>query len=228
MKGIRPTTHDSAQAGFMSVAVIVAVLLGLLLVGAAAFGFWAFRERQDYKNDVDQKITVAVDEAKQDLSIQKDKDFAEKEKSPLKTYTSPSAYGSVVIEFPKTWSGYVADDSGNSPYVDGYFNPGVVPSIASQKTIFALRLQVTQESYSNTLNQFQDEVQQGKVKISPYAAPKVPSVVGVRMVGQVDQEKDGVMIVLPLRDKTLKLWTTGSQYIHDFDTFILPNFRFSP
>jgi hypothetical protein len=122
----------------------------------------------------------------------------------------------------------VSDDTGNSPYVDGYFSPGVVPTTTNPKTAFALRIQVNQQSYSDTLNEYQDEVDQGTVKVTPYAAPKVPSVVGVRLAGKVDQEKDGIMIILPMRDKTLKLWTTGTEYTHDFDTFILPNFSFSP
>lgn len=228
MKGIRQSTTLPAQAGFLNVGALFAVLFGLLFIAAAGFGYWAFMGRQDYKNNVDQKIAVAVDNAKQTLSAKKDQEFAEKEKSPLKTYTSPSAYGSIVINYPKTWSGYVSDDTGNSPYVDGYFNPGVVPTTTNQKTAFALRLQVNQQSYSDALNEFQDEVEQGKVKVAPYAAPKVPSVVGVRLTGQVDQDKDGTLIILPMRDKTLKLWTTGTEYTHDFETFILPNFSFSP
>ncbi len=216
------------QYGFLSVAVVLAVVFFLLFAGAAAFGVWAYQGRQDYKNNVDQKIAKAVTSAQQAESVKKDAEFAEKEKSPFRTYVSPLAYGSVNIQYPKTWSAYVSDDTGNSPYVDGYFYPNVVPTASNDKAVFALRVQVVQQSYSDAMNEFQDDVQQGRVTISPYAAPKVPSVVGSRVTGTIDQDKTGTMILLPLRDKTLKLWTNSPQFQSDFNTYILPNFSFSP
>ena len=48
------------QYGFGSL-VLVTILLGLLLVGAAGFGFWAYSERSDYKNNVDKKISQSIE-----------------------------------------------------------------------------------------------------------------------------------------------------------------------
>jgi hypothetical protein len=214
--------------GAISLLVIPIVLLALLFIGAVAFGFWAFQSRQDYKNNSDQKVQAAVVIAKQQESTSKDKEFTEKEKSPLRTYTGPSAYGSVSIQYPKTWSAYIADDSGSDPYVDGYFYPGVVPNITNDKAAFAVRVQVVQQSYSETLNQFQSQVESGTVKVSAYKSAKVPNVVGSRIDGQIEADKNGVMILLPLRDKTLKLWTNASQFQPDFETYVLPNFSFAP
>jgi hypothetical protein len=216
------------QSGAINILLIPLILLGLFFIGALSFAAWAYQGRQDYKNNVDQKISDAVVVAKQQESTVKDKEFAEKEKSPFKTYNGPSAYGSISLQYPKTWSGYVSDNTGNDPYVDGYFYPGVVPTVTNDKAVFALRIQVVQQSYSDVLTSFQNSVDEGKITVSPYKLPKVPSVVGSRLEGQVENEKTGTMILLPMRDKTLKIWTNAVQFRGDLDTYILPNITFSP
>jgi hypothetical protein len=218
--------NQDGQVSAVAVMLVFAVLLLIVMIG---FGGWAFSSRQDYKNNTDQKITAAVTVAKQQESSAKDVAFAEAEKNPLRTYNGPEAYGSIVAQYPKTWSGYV-DDTGNDSgaLVDGYFYPGIVPSLTNTSSVFALRIQVTSQSYSDSLTAFTSLQQTGKLTISAYALPKLPKTVGVKVVGLLPNSKSGEMVVLPLRDKTLELWTEGSQFTPDFENNILPNFSFSP
>lgn len=217
-------TEDGASTGM----VIALVLSILLFVGAAVFGVWAFMGRQDYKNNVDAKVQAAVNTAVKNEDAKNQAAFAEEEKNPLKTYNGPSAYGSVKVMYPKTWSGYV-DESGNSSTgVDGYFYPGVVPSLTDQNSAFALRVQVLNQSYSSVMQQYTGQVKNGKLTASPYALPKVPKTVGTRLDGEVVNGKQGSMIVLPLRAGSLKIWTETPQFLDDLNKIILPNFTFSP
>lgn len=226
------------QTGAISAAAIWLVLTILLLIGALIFGGWAYSSRQDYKNNVDAKINAAVTIAKQQEATAKDKAFAEAEKSPLKTYNGPEAYGSIVLQYPKTWSGYVAEASQNSgssgTQLDGYFYPGVVPSVENQTSVFSLRLQVVSKSYSETIENLNQRAKsENPPTVSPYALPKVPKAVGVRVDGTLpissgSDDKTGSMVILPLRSQTLQLWTEGSQFTNDFNNIILPNFSFSP
>ena len=206
------------------------VAMLLFFLGAAAFAAWAYSSRADYKNNSDQKAAVAVTNAQKATSDAKDAEFAEKEKSPLKAYSGPSAYGSVVVQYPKTWSAYVieATTTNSSIPVDGYFHPGFVPNTQSQGFGFALRVQVTATSYDTELKKFDSFVKQGKATVSPFKAAKVPSVAGARVDGQIDQNKTGSVVLLPLRDKTLKVSTEAAQYLNDFNTIILPNLTFVP
>jgi len=205
----------------------------LFLLGAIVFGAWAFSGRQDYKDNVDAKVNTAVTIAKQEESTQKDKQFAEEEKSPLRTYNGPEAFGSLNVAFPKTWSGYVDDTGSGSQPLDGYFNPGVVPAISGQNSVFALRVQVLSQSYSQTLQSFQSAQSPSggpALSIVPYALPKVPKVIGVEATGTLPNTNNvvGTAVVLPLRSQTLEIWTMGTSYLNDFNTYILPNFIFSP
>jgi hypothetical protein len=219
--------------------VVSLVLTIVLLLGTIGFGIWSFGSRQDYKDNTDAKIASAVEIAQKQEAATKDKQFAEEEKSPLKAYSGPEAYGSIILNYPKTWSGYVADSSssssggGGGTPIDGYFHPGVVPSINDQGSVFSLRIQVLGQSYSQTVNNISNSGAQNPPKVAAYAFPKVPKTVGVKVTGTLpvsggNGDKTGIMVILPLRSQTLELWTEGNQYQGDFNRYILPNFSFSP
>jgi hypothetical protein len=216
------------QRGAINGLLLPLIVAVLLLIGAVVFGGWAFTSRQDYKNNVDAKISTAVEAAKLAEDKVKDAQFAEERKNPLRAYNGPSAYGSVVINYPNTWSGYVSDTKTSDPYVDGYFSPGVVPDADEQSSTFALRVEVSSKSYSDSLRQYQSQSQNAKVTVQPYALPKVPSVVGSFITGEIENNKQGYMVLLPLRNTTLKIWTESDQYKADFNNIILPNASFSP
>lgn len=199
----------------------------LLLIGVSGFAFWAFSERQTYKNDVDKLIEKQVSIAKIQTETAKDNEFAEKEKQPLKSYQGPTSYGSVSVKYPKTWSGYVDDTGkGNAP-VDGYFYPTTVPGLQSGAA-YALRVQVLERSFSEEARSYDSQVKSGKARSSSYSSPNVEGVVGMRIEGEVASKKQGIVVLLPLRDKTIKLYTESDQYYNDFNNNILPNFKFTP
>jgi hypothetical protein len=203
------------------------IIVLLLFIGAGAFGIWAFVSRQDYKNNVQAKIDTAVQIATQQNSATKDKEFAEKEKLPLKSYQGPAAFGSLVVMYPKTWSAYVNEQQQgqSSTPIDGYFNPSFVPATTSQAS-YALRVQVLNSSYTNELKKYDSLVKTGKVKATPYVPAKVQTVTGMRLDGEIATGKTGAMVIVPMRDKTLKLWTESNTYMGDFNNIILPNYSF--
>lgn len=225
------------QQGAVSGAAVSLVFTILLLIAAIAFGAWAFSSRQDYKNNTDAKINAAVTVAKQNEDKAKDAAFAQEEKNPLKNWNGPEAYGSLVMAYPKTWSGYVSVASGNSGSsgtpVDGYFYPGVVPSTTDQNSSFAVRVQVNSQSYASVVQSVsQQSGSKNPPVVTPYALPKLPKVVGVKITGSLPNssgsQKTGVMVVLPLRSQTVEIWTEGNQFVDDFNNIILPSFSFSP
>ena len=216
------------QDGAVSGVAISLILTIVLLIAAASFGLWAFSSRQDYKNNVDAKIKAASEVVKQQESTLKDQQFAEESKKPLKSYNGPQAYGSLVLNYPKTWSGYVDDSGSGRAFVDGYFAPGTVPSITNQTFLFALRIQVVNQPYATVLQSFASQQTTGKLSVSAYALPLLPSVVGVKISGQLSDQKTVTMVVLPLRSQTVKISTEGTQYLNDFNNSILPNLTFIP
>jgi hypothetical protein len=206
------------------IAFIVTLLITLIALG---FGIWAFSGRQEYKNKVDEKIAIAVVDAETANSLKKDAEFAEKEKNPLRTYTGPATYGSLSISYPKTWSAYVDETAKSNLPLSGVLNPSFVPGLQSNLPV-ALRFTVSSSNYSSVVKTFDSLVKAGKIKVTPYKADKVPNVIGVRLDGEILTGKQGSMIIVPLRDKTLQVWTESPQFVPDFNTIILPNLVFVP
>lgn len=205
------------------------VLLAVFFIAAASFAVWAFGSRQDYKNNVDAKITAAVDANKQVVQAADSKQYAEASKNPLKTYIGPDAYGAVHISYPKTWSAYI-DTTNSSTPLNAYFHSDYVPAINDNNASFNLQVQIVATSYDSIVSQFTDQIQQGAGTATPYKLAKVPSVVGTRFDGKIfdDQNASGSIVVLPIRDKTLEVSVQSNTYLADFNNYILPNLSFSP
>lgn len=219
---------QSNQSGKVGVGVLIAiVLLSVGLIGAGAFAVWAFGQRQDYKTNVDKKVATAVAANTKKVQADDAKTYAEQAQYPLKTYTGPEAYGSVTLTYPKTWSAYNASSSSSTP-VDFYAHPDIVPSVTADDSSFALRVQVLGQQYSNVAKQYANQLKQGTVTVKAYVLPNNKTVTGVRIDGQIEDQKQGAMILLPLRDKTLKIWTESTSYMDQFNNIILANARFTP
>lgn len=217
------------QRGAVNVLLLPLILVVLFFLGAAGFGYWAFAQREDYKNNSDQKVAVAVSAAEKRTQAADAKIFAEKEKQPLRTYVGPSQFGALTIQYPKTWSAYVIEgkDSSSKP-VETYFYPEFVPNVSNNDQTYALRAELVSESYDQVLNDYEGSVKTGKVTITPYRLPKVSNIVGSRIEGQLTTNKQGTMVILPLRNMTLKIWVDASSFAPDFNNIILPNITFTP
>lgn len=211
----------------MNKLLIPFVIAAVLFIGVTVFGIWAYAGMQDYKNNSDKKAATTVQIAQQETATAKDKEFVEKEKSPVKEYKGPAAFGTLSIQYPKTWSAFVTESATSNTPVDGYFHPGFVPGLQSG-TDFALRVKVVSKQYADELKQFESKAKAGKVKVSPYNAPKVAGVLGARVEGEINTGQQDTMVLFPLRDKTIEISTETSQFKGDFDSIILANLTFVP
>ncbi|MHB1865090.1 MAG: hypothetical protein ACYCPS_02915 [Candidatus Saccharimonadales bacterium] len=217
------------QYGAINGIAISLVLVTLLFIASLVFGIWSFSGRQKYKNDTQQLINSAVASAKtQQQNIDNANYFIQSQK-PLIEYVGPEAYGTIKLFYPKNWSSYVNDSGTNGYPIDGYFYPGTLPSVTDGNQVnFALRLQVENQSYQSVLGVYDSLVQANQTVIKAYSLPKVPSVVGVEVVGQLANNLSGTLVILPLRSEALEIWTEGTQYLSEFNNDILPNLSFSP
>lgn len=210
------------------------VLAVILLVATIVFAGWAFSSREDYKNNVDAKIAVAVAAAKAQAATTERAELAQEEKQPYYTYQGPPQYGSISFQYPRTWSAYVNDSGSNSSaLLDGYFMPPILSSVTDQTANFALRVQVLSQAYSQSLEQITSSAASGKpdsITSTAYSLKLVPSVVGVEVKGPltVGQGTEVTMVILPDRTNTIEIWTDGTAYLDDFNNVILPTFSFSP
>ena len=209
-----------------SVSVILAVIFGLFFIFALIFGGWAYTGRQDYKNNVDKKISDASAVAILKAETTKETEFIEREKVPTRTYVGPITYGAVTFDYPKTWSLYV-DQAGSGTVLDLFGFPGVVPGVTNDQT-YAIRTEIVSQTYDMVVKQFDKDIKSGAVTSNAYRPAKVPEVLGVRLDGAIEKEVQGAMVILPLRDRTIKVYTEIPQFVGDFNNIILPSLIFVP
>lgn len=225
-------SHD--QEGAVTSVVLGLVLLALALVASLAFGYWAYTGRQDYKNNTDQKVAAAVTKAVKEQSDKDKADFQEKEKLPNKTFRGPATYGSVTFGYPKTWSAFV-DQSQSTDPVKSLFYPDIVPSSIPQNGItpqYALRVDLVGSTYDQVLRQLDPSIKKGTLRASAYVPPKmvqIPNVqTGSRFDGEIEHGIQGSMIVMKVRDKTMKVYTESPSFMSDFDNIVLSSLTFIP
>jgi hypothetical protein len=220
--------RNDTERGYIDALLVPLIIVGVLLLGCLGFALWAFSGRQDYKNNSDQKVSKAVEAAVQSTQKTDAAKYAEDAKNPLKTYVGPSAFGSITVSYPRTWSAYIIEGDNSGTALNGYFHPDVVPNVLDIDSAMSLHIQVTADAYDQVLNQFGAYIQQKKAAAQPYAFPKVPSVIGTRIDGQIGQSKQGTAIVVPLRNLTMIVSSESKDYANDFNNIIVPNLLFSP
>ncbi len=221
--------NSKSQTGSVLTVILLAVI-SLALLGSLIFGGWAYGERSTYKEKSDQKSAQAVASAEAEQKAKLAKEFAEQEKNPLKSYTGPETYGSVSFSYPKTWSAYIDESGKGSSSLFGYIHPNFVPNLTD--TSFALRFEIVNTSYDQVVKSFDSSVKSGKVTAVAYVPKKLEGnkavQPGLRFDGEIITKKQGSMVVIKLRDKTLKVWTESNDFKTDFDSIILPSLTFIP
>lgn len=218
--------NKSQKGSVLTIAIMA--FLGVAVLALAVLSAWGYSERTKYKDQTEQIVAKAVQENTSSVQQKAAATYAEEAKKPLKPFSGPEAYGTVHFEYPKTWSMYNNGNKTSTTPVDLYGAVDVVPSMQDQTVTYALRVQVVSVSYASSVQQFQGLQKAGKLKISPYSLPKNPGIVGSRVDGQLTPSKQGSMVLLPVRDKTLKLWTESDAGKADFDNIILPSASFVP
>lgn len=229
MPPMPPVLQPSAAAkkGLQWGLIIPLIVFTVLTLAIGGFAAWAYAGRQDYKNNSDQKAAIAAELAVKQEADRKDAEFVDREKQPYKTYTTSDSSGSVKITYPKTWSGYVNEDQQSIALVDAYWHPDLVPGTKSA-TAYALRLEITNKLYADEVRSLDSLVKSGSVKVSPYVPKNVSGVTGVRIQGEITKGKNSTMIILPLRDKSIKLYTESPDFVKDLNDIVLANLTFTP
>lgn len=214
--------------GAINVLLIPLILMVTFFFAAAGFGIWAFTSRADYKNNSDKKAAAAAAASAQAQQSTDAAKYAEELKQPFSTFIGSAAYGNVTVNYPRTWSAYIVQVDRSATPISGYFQPKIVPSVVDPNNSFALRVELVSSTYQSVVDSFKGRFDKGTATATPFTLPKVPSVVGLRVEGQITSTKQGAMVILPLRNMTLKVWTEDNNFKGDLDTNILPNLSFVP
>lgn len=204
----------------MNPLVIPLVLAVLVLIGSSVMAVMYYGKFVEQRDNNQPIIDEAVAQAEETQKTKLENEFTEREKIPTKNYTSPAELGSVKIVFPKTWSSYI--DSSKSGGMDYYGHPNYVPA---DNVNYALRMSVVDKPFSTEIKSYDSGVKKGDLKAT---AVQVSGTTGTRLDGFLKKDQEGSMVIFPLRDKTLRVWTESKEYRADFDNIVLKGLSFVP
>lgn len=214
------------QVGAINVLIIPMIVLVLFVIALSFSTGWFYLKYNDYYRNSQSKINEAVTQATQEQKILLEADFQEQFKKPYKNYTAPATASSISITFPKTWSAYVVEKQASSgASLDGYMHPNFIPDTKNKNNKFALRFTLETKTYASQVEDYQKIIEKGEAKSKSY---KINGVKGVWIEGLIETDTYDYMVMLPVRDKTLKIWTEGNTQLKDFTDIILSNLSFSP
>ena len=205
------------QQGSASGWMIAAICGITLFLVATALSVWLLISYTEQKSDVDGKVSLAVAAAVKKQSEEDEAKFQESYKNPRIEFVGPSEYGRVSFMYPKTWSVYVDKDGSDRKDYVAYLHPVSVPPVGTATSRFAMRLEILNRSFDDTLKQYEQPLKKGELKSSNVEYNGVSS---TRLDGAFTKELRGSVVLMKVRDKTIRLSTDADTFKPDFQAIL--------
>ena len=169
------------------------------------------------KSNVDSKVAIEVAKGKSEQAESDQKKFSEEAKNPRIEFVGPSEYGRVSFMYPKTWSVYIENDGSNRGDYKAYLNPVAVPSASNKASRFALRLEIINKNLDTVLNDYQSRLKKGELTSS---STEFNGISATRIDGTFEKELRGSVVLMKVRDKTIRFSTDADTFKPDFQTIL--------
>jgi hypothetical protein cdiviTM7_01856 len=193
----------------------IGFLVLTLIAGAVAA--WMFVEYTREKTGVDAKVASAVAKGKNEQAELDQKRFSEEAKNPRVEFVGPNEFGRVSFMYPKTWSAYVDQDGTDRGDYKAYLHPGTVPPARSNTSRFAVRLEVLNSDFDKVLSQYANQLKKGELTSS---SVEFNGNAATRLDGAFSKELRGSVVLMRVRDKTIRFSTDADVFKPDFQAVL--------
>lgn len=199
------------------------LVVGLGLSAALFLGLfvWQFVQASQIRSNAQAEQDRAVAAANEELQEKLQAEFKTTLESDTSNFVGPDVLGRVTFTYPKTWSVFVETKGTNSIPLDVTMHPN---AITDTTPAFALRVQVIEEAYAEQVAEYNRSVEKGELTAKPVTYSEQN---GIRFDGLLEDDVQGSVVLLPLRDKTLLLQTESNNYQQVF-TAILTSLNYVP
>ena len=211
------------ERGSVNPLLISSIILGVIAASFTGAFIWAYTSYVDQRNNVDSKISVAVDAAKKAQVTEDEVKLVEALKEPYQQLVGPDDLGRVTLSYPKTWSVYIAKAGGTGSY-EAYLHPGSVPTVSVSQA-YAARVVINEQAYETVIGSYAALVKKGDLKSSPIT---VGNFSGIRLDGKFTASRTGSAVIFKIRDKTLIVATDIAEYQADFNNIIVKSLNLNP
>lgn len=207
-----------SQRGEVNLLVVATAVLGVFVLIFAGLFINSYMKAQSVTKNLNTQKAVAYKAGQSaGAETQKISDTAEAKaiaENPYRSYVAPSAFGEFTIKFPKIWSSSVAENLSSTNQVDLIATPEFIKLLQDKSVNYALRVSLINTTYATVRNGYDQQVKNKKAKAS---AIKVSGIDGTRYEGQYSQNKNGIVVLVPVRDKTIVFTTENIKYQSEFE-----------
>lgn len=209
--------RDEKERGSVNGWMVGTIGCLILFLIAGSLAIWAYMQYSDEKSNVDSKVVIEVAKGKSEQAESDQKKFSEEAKNPRIEFVGPSEYGRVSFMYPKTWSVYIENDGSNRGDYKAYLNPVAVPSASNKASRFALRLEIINKNLDTVLNDYQSRLKKGELTSS---STEFNGISATRIDGTFEKELRGSVVLMKVRDKTIRFSTDADTFKPDFQTIL--------
>lgn len=209
---IRKTRENGSEKSML----VIIICLIICFVGVSALSVWLYMSYTDQKNNVEDKVSVAVAVAEKKQADIDEVKFAQRDKEPLRQFIGPEDYGRLTFSYPKTWSTYINNDGSKGGTFEAYLNPITVPPISANQQ-FALRVSIQESDYGKVISTYDSLVKKGDLKSTSVS---VDGNSGTRLDGAFSKDIRGSAVIYKIRDKTVTIRTDATTFTADFNALI--------
>lgn len=201
---------------------IAIIILGMTTVAFICLFIYYLNQYNEANNDVQGQIDVAVAEAKEEQYNADQKDFAEREKYPYKTFAGPTDYGELTFKYPKTWSVYIASDwLKTSGDFEAYLNPSEVESINVKTSLYGLRVKIRDKAFETVVAEYQKALDKKDSNLSVQTITLKNGTTANKYTGTIpNTEFSGYVVIFKIRDKTAIIQTDSILFESDYNKIL--------
>ncbi len=208
------------QRGEINLHLVLTIFLGVGMVLFGVLAVIAYRDNTYIKTNLSQLNAKAAAEAAAKQKQADDLAHIKANEEPYRTYVAEPLNGGFQLQIPKNWSLYTANGVSATVQLDLAANPDVVVVNQGSGAVntHAFHLQLRKQSLNAVSKTFEKNI---KNKTLGSKAVTVSGIRGTWFEGAIDQQRhNGVVVVLPVRDKTLVISTETRNFLNEFNKIL--------
>ena len=210
-------TRDKSERGSVNGWMVGTIGCLILFLIAGSLAIWAYMQYSREKSRVGSKVAIKVAEGKREQAESDWRKYSDAAKNPRIEFVGPAEYGRVSFMYPKDWSVYVANDGSDRGDYKAYLHPVSVPSTTNKNSRFALRLEIINKNMDTVLNDYQSRLKKGELTSS---STEFNGISATRIDGTFEKELRGSVVLMKVRDKTIRFSTDADTFKPDFQTIL--------
>ncbi|TAK88803.1 hypothetical protein EPO04_01655 [Patescibacteria group bacterium] len=204
----------------ISIHLILTIFLAIGMVVFGVLAVLAYRDNEYVRGNLNTLVKAESQRAREQQKQQSAEENRKANELPFKNFTADAVDGGFVLPIPKTWSTYYGRNNTGPTQVDFAANPDTVTINLNRdaRNTQAFRLKLLRQSQADVVKDYQTLIKQKKVTSK---GTKVSGIDATQLEGTIDDQRhEGVVIIVPVRDKTIVLITEDKRYVGEFNTIV--------